>query len=501
MKNHLPYYISVFFLSLLFLISCKEEPYEPITFGSIQGTVLKDWNEEPVVGAKISTSPTLTSVSTDSIGQFSFEDIETGEYTFTASKDGYNNRTEKVIVDEENNMLVRFYLSDKEAPDFGNEAIEMISPSEEETGLPIHIDFEWSYKKDNYRGSPITTSLYSVNTETLEERLIAENLSDSTFTATGFKFNTSYLWYLSVKADDSDLGATDMFRFKTQSIPKDLLVYCKEIDQSYEIFAYDSVTELSYQLTDHPSKDWFPRKAPFGDLIAFISNRDNENHIYTILPDGTDLKRITQIPVTGYHNNGTGFAWSPDAGYIIYPNNDKLIKVNKDGYDLQVLATAPVGRHFGQCDWSRYGNKIVVQTVGEFIYDSEIYIMNTDGSGMTLLVDNLPGRTESPCISFDGTEVYFTNDIAGLDAWDGTQLDSRLFKIHTDSTEIVQLEFAKNNGENIFYPKLLHKGFGLALSIGTGSSTKRKIYEAKFASDDGVSLAVTEIIAGDMPDW
>jgi TolB protein len=501
MKSHPPY-IMTFFIAVLFLISCNEDPYIPTTYGSVQGIVLKDWNDEPVIGARITTSPSLTSANTDSIGEFIFDDIETGEYTLTASKDGYDSRTEKVVLDGEETLIVKIYLSEEEFSDFGNETIEITNPAENETNLPIQIQFGWSYKKNNYRGVPLVTSLYTVNSKTLEEELIAEDLSDSTFTATGLRFNTTYFWYLSVKADEEVLGKTDMFRFKTQSIPKDLLVYCKEINQSYEILAYDSVTGLSYQLTDHPSKNWFPKKAPFGDLVAFISNRNNENHIYTMLPDGSDMKRITQIPIAGYHNNGIGFAWSPDAGYIIYPNNDKLIKIHKEGYDAQILATAPEGRHFGQCDWSVFGDKIVVQTVGEYIYESEIYIMNTDGSGMTLLVDDLPGRTESPCISLDGSEVYFTNDITGLDAWDGTQLDSRIFKIESDGTGLTRFEIAKESGENIYYTKLLHGGFGLVYSIGIGNSTKRKIYEAKFTIDsEETSLMSTEVIDGDMPDW
>lgn len=500
MKNHPPCRILILLIIVLFT-GCNEDPYEPVTYGSVQGVVLKDWNEDPVIGAKISTSPTLSTISTDSVGQFQFDDVETGEYTFTAMKDGYNSKTERVVIDEEDNSLIRIYLTNEESTNFGNEAIEIVSPIKDETGLPIQIDFTWMYKKNNYRGTSLVTNLYIVNAETLEEELLAENLSDSVFTATGLMFNTTYLWYLSVKADEEVLGTTDMFRFKTQVIPKDLLVYCKELKESYEIFAYDSVTALSYQLTDHPAKDWFPRKAPVGDLIAFISGRDNENHIYTMYPDGTNLKKVTQIPVAGYHNNGTGFAWSPDAGYIIYPNNDKLMKVNQDGYDAEVLATAPESRHFGQCDWSRFGDKIVVQTVGEYIYESEIYIMNSDGSEMTLLVDDLAGRTESPCISLDGTQVYFTNDISGLEAWDGTQLDSRIFRIQSDGTGMVQLEFDKSNGENVFYTKLLHDGFGLVLSVGTGNSTKRKIYQAKFALDEELGLETTEIIAGDMPDW
>ena len=57
----------------------------------------------------------------------------------------------------------------------------------------------------------------------------------------------------------------------------------------------------------------FPSWSPKGDRIAFTSDRDGDYEIYTIRPDGTDLRRLTHTPGNDAHN-----AWSPDGEWIAF---------------------------------------------------------------------------------------------------------------------------------------------------------------------------------------
>jgi TolB protein len=66
-------------------------------------------------------------------------------------------------------------------------------------------------------------------------------------------------------------------------------------------------------LTQGPGNDNFPAWSPKGDRIAFVSDRDGDYEIYSIRPDGTDLRRLTRTPGLDAH-----LAWSPDGQWIAF---------------------------------------------------------------------------------------------------------------------------------------------------------------------------------------
>jgi len=503
MKRYSSFKLLLITVLLLSFWRCKEQPYDVVQYGSLQGVIMSEYDDKPINGVRITTSPASETVYTDSVGHFSIPEVESGDITVTASRDGYLNYTEKLSITENETSSVSIYLPKDSTSNPADDVIDLKNPLDGSLDQPVNLTFDWHFSATTYKNRPIDVSLVTINTATLEETTWVANTTDTTYTVNGLKYNTTYLWYLKVQADGAFIGNTSFQRIQTQAVPKNLLVYAGIINNNYEIFSYDSTKQINYQITNYPSKDWYPRKSPTENKVAFISDRSNENQIYTMSLDGTNLTQISQLPVTGYNNNGTGFAWSPDGGYIIYPHNNQLIKVNKEGYDATVIATAPAGRDFWYCDWSRYGHKIVVQTVGDNIYDSEIYVMDDDGSNMHLLVGNEPGRTDSPTFSFDGQTVYFTHDTQGLDAADGTQISAHLFQINIDGTGEQEINLGLGAGECVFNPRILSAGVGLTYSVGIGTIGPRSIYTAYLQtnSDGTISGTTEEIIRGDMPDW
>ena len=118
------------------------------------------------------------------------------------------------------------------------------------------------------------------------------------------------------------------------------------------LFILDSVTGATRVLTTG-SQDNFPGWSPDGKLIAFTSFRDGDYEIYTIKPDGTELKRLTDSPGNDAHSS-----WSPDGKWIAFASARGGFK---DESVLHPLNPQPYG---------------------------EIYVMRSDGSDVRLLTDD-----------------------------------------------------------------------------------------------------------------
>ena len=106
-------------------------------------------------------------------------------------------------------------------------------------------------------------------------------------------------------------------------------------------------------LTDGAHYDNFPQWSPTSDLIMFTSDRDGDFELYTIRPDGTDRKRLTNIRGNDAHSS-----WCSDGNWIVFSSARRGFKDEMALYDG------------------------VPQPYGE------IFAMRADGSDVRQLTDN-----------------------------------------------------------------------------------------------------------------
>jgi Tol biopolymer transport system component len=154
-----------------------------------------------------------------------------------------------------------------------------------------------------------------------------------------------------------------------------------------------------------------PRSAGVGQ-IAFVSNRDGNDEIYVMNPDGSNQRRLTNTPGEDWHP-----AWSPDGTKIVFQcmsgGTFNVCVVNADGSGYTQLTNWTKDEGLAQRPaWSPNGGKIVVTR--ELGGGQKLVVMNSDGSNQTEIV-NL-GR--DPSWSPDGTQIAFIRwEGGGLQIW------------------------------------------------------------------------------------
>lgn len=99
--------------------------------------------------------------------------------------------------------------------------------------------------------------------------------------------------------------------------------------------------------------DNFPFWSPAGDLITFTRPGKNQFDIFSIKPDGSDLKQLTDAP-----GNDAHCAWSPDGKYIVFSSSRLGWRDESPLYDNSPQPYA------------------------------ELFLMNADGSGQRPITDD-----------------------------------------------------------------------------------------------------------------
>ena len=163
--------------------------------------------------------------------------------------------------------------------------------------------------------------------------------------------------------------------------------------------------------------------------IAFGINLNGNTDVYTARPDGQDLRRLTTDP---------GFdacaAYSADGRRIAYCSGQgggpvQVWTMKQNGTDKQQVTHLTGPATFP--DFSPDGGKIVFTAKPAGSPTRDIYVIDSDGSGLTQLTSGSVDNAY-PAFSPDGTKIVFSSRRTGT---------SQVWMMNADGSDQTQLTF------------------------------------------------------------
>ena len=222
--------------------------------------------------------------------------------------------------------------------------------------------------------------------------------------------------------------------------------------------------------------------------------------------DGSNLFKVTSVPVAGFNNFEMDFSWSTNGQELIYSNFNKLYKINKDGSGLTLIYTTPDGSMISECDWSYDGSKIALKTNDFNGYNVKIYIIDMVGSVVKTILTGVAGAAGGLNFSVDGQLLLYTKDVSAYQDGSGNyrQLDSRIFiyNLATNTTIDISTESDKPLGTNDLDPRFSPNNAQVIFMNTSNDNVSQKNVMTIDLSSSMTDLVRTALFSNaEMPDY
>ncbi len=218
--------------------------------------------------------------------------------------------------------------------------------------------------------------------------------------------------------------------------------------------------------------------------------------IFTMTADGTNLQNLTNNAARDEEPE-----WSPDGRQIAFVSNrvgnDNIFLMNSDGSGVQALTTNELNSK-SQPLWSPDGSRVAF--LGSIKVDPapgglrlDVYVIDTDGNNLRNLTAGIGDQIFVDFFNFswspDGKKIVVESD--EYDPVDESYSDN-LYVIDLSSSDVKQLTFNHVNWNPVWSPD----GTTIAFSIGIGRPIE---FNIALINEDGSNLR--ELSSGTHPLW
>lgn len=487
-------------LFLLFLVSCSEEKIgdQLATYGTVTGRVVNADTFEPMENVKILSSPTTSTVFTDVDGKFTVSNVKVGEYSFQAQKDGYVAKFEAVSVSENTTSQVVFELTKATTNNKPPTVPVLVSPIDNSTSQAVSLDLTWT---DTDPDNDVLTFKVTLRNDSNTDIKVYDAIKEKKLTLTNLIYGTKYYWQVEVTDGVNTPILSTVNAFSTIPFPTTRYLFVKEISGNNIIFTADDAGK-QYQLTGSDKNSWRPRRNNQVKKIAFIATNGSRNDIYTMNFDGTAAKKITSsVSIAGFNSDYIGYSWNASGSAIVYPNFDKLYKINNDGSGLTKIFQTPNGKFISECEWSNDESKIVLKVNDANGYNVEIYVINMSGTIIANVISGQTGAFSGLNLSITGQKLIYSWDVTGYESANYRQLDSRIFEYSFVTGTSTQILLDKNVGTNDLDVRYSpNEAEVIFVNTSNDGISEKKIFRS-LVKNTNENLRTLLFTGSSMPDW
>lgn len=485
------------------IISCGEDTVDYVGLGTVTGRVVMAKSFEPIANAKVSLSPSNNTVFSDADGYFIMENVEEGEYSVSATKEGYLTTFEAATVTANLEINVIFEMEIETALNRPPTTPNLVTPTDGIEEQEISVELIW--ESTDPEEDPITYRI-EIKNDYNNEIIEVQDLTDTTYVVSDLRYGTKYFWQVAANDDINPEVLSTVSTFKTKVNPENRYFYVKKADNNNNIIyssGYnedDDTQENEIQLTTEDQNSWRPRKNQASNLIAFLRTANNETHLFTMNQDGSNASQVTSaVSVTGYNLNEIDYAWASNGDRLIYSHYDKLYLINKDGSGLRKIYQTSDGSFITECDWSNDESLIALKTNDITGYNVSIFTIDISGNIIDTVLSGVNGAAGGLNISINNKLLLYTYDISEYQNSNNRQLDTHIFVYDFAAASVTDISTGKDDGTNDLDPRFSPNEADVIFvnTSNDGISTK-SIYKMGVGDNNDRTLLFTSAV---MPDW
>jgi Tol biopolymer transport system component len=268
------------------------------------------------------------------------------------------------------------------------------------------------------------------------------------------------------------------------------IAFARSANDGHEIYVMNPDGSGETRVTDNSAEDFDAAWSPDGTSIVF-ARLSQITGIYVIQADGSGE--------TGPLGSEGGFyetepSWSPDGTRIAFSSarhgSGEIFVMSTDGSDLTQLTTNAWPIRDEQPTWSPDGRQLafVHRTADR---ESDIYVMNADGTGEKRLIDALGGE-DFPSWSPDGTKIAFSRT-----EYEPMRVFSEIYVMNADGSSKTRLTYDE---ESAYDPAWSPDGSRIVFTGWFSPNESQELYTIK-ADGSGRTRLTNNIEFEYGPDW
>ncbi|MDO8991227.1 MAG: hypothetical protein Q7U91_16500 [Sideroxyarcus sp.] len=191
---------------------------------------------------------------------------------------------------------------------------------------------------------------------------------------------------------------------------RERIIYTALRPANMDIYLFDAPGKAPRRLTEHPALDYNAVFSPDGRWVVFCSERRGNPDLYALDLSNPGPARL----LTNSDAMEDAPALSPDGKKLAFVSDRDgnadifVMPFQPEGPDVSSLAVNLSRHPAGDFNpaFSPDGKRLAFSSDRDIYRESEIYVMQTDGSKVRRLT-RAPGWDGSPAWSGDGKEIYF----------------------------------------------------------------------------------------------